>query len=221
MFDVVERWARADPDRSALEFDDSSWSYAELAERVRRAATMLRECGVGPGDRFAVLDENHPVCLELIFAASLTGTTCTAVNGRLEPADIARVLEDAGVRVVVVGEAFVDLLDGLIDDLPLIGDVIVVGDDYETRLFAADPITGARESPPDECFLRLHTAGTEGRPETRRSLVARVGTAALGEVNLVAAPLCDPEGASRALGGLRAGARTVVLRGQAAEPADQ
>ncbi|MFC7344342.1 AMP-binding protein [Saccharopolyspora griseoalba] len=220
MFDVVERWARAEPDRVALEFDEHRWTYAEFAERVRRAATALRDCGVEPGDRFAVLDQDHPACLELIFAASLIGTSCAVVDGGAGREEITGVLGESGCGVVAVGEDFVDLLDELIDDLPLVRDVIVLGEDYEARLLAVDPITDPHEPDADERVLLLHPAGSAGHAETPRGL-ARVETAAADEPNVVSAPLCDPAGAGRALGGLRAGARTVVVRQRAALPVDR
>ena len=74
IFDIVERWVTDAPGRDALAFGDQSWTWAQLDDRVRRAAGALRASGLGPGDRLAVLDKNHPACLELTLAASLIGS---------------------------------------------------------------------------------------------------------------------------------------------------
>lgn len=70
IYGIVERWLAKAPDTEALAFGDRSWTWSELDERVRRAAGALRSAGVAPGDRIAVVDKNHPACLELTLAAS-------------------------------------------------------------------------------------------------------------------------------------------------------
>jgi len=46
--------ARRHPDRPAVEEDDFTWTYGELAERVRHLASQLRASGVDKGDRVAI-----------------------------------------------------------------------------------------------------------------------------------------------------------------------
>ena len=56
IFNLVERWVTEAPDREALAFGDQSWTWAQLDDRIRRAAGALRASGLGPGDRLAVLE---------------------------------------------------------------------------------------------------------------------------------------------------------------------
>src|SRR5580704_15520300 len=99
IFDVVERWVAEAPDREALVFGDQRWTWAQLDDRIRRAAGALRASGLGPGDHLAVLDKNHPACLELTLAASLIGAANVVVNFRLAPEELAHVLDDSAARV--------------------------------------------------------------------------------------------------------------------------
>ena len=225
IFDLVERWAGEAPGREALAFGDQSWTWAQLDERVRRAAGALRASGLGPGDHLAVLDKNHPACLELTLAASLIGTANVVVNFRLAPEELAHVLDDSAAQVVVVGAEFAETLAGLRGRLPRVREVVVLGgdgDEYEKWLAAAEPVTAPYASAPEDCFLVLYTSGTTGWPKgamlTQRSMTAHTRVVAPAyamdesTVNIVATPLFHVGGTSWALGSMSAGGRTIVVR---------
>jgi acyl-CoA synthetase (AMP-forming)/AMP-acid ligase II len=182
IFGIVERWAAAAPDREALAYGGKSWTWAQLDGRVRRAAGALRASGLRPGDRLAVLDKNHPACLELTLAASLIGAANVVVSFGLAPEELADVLDDSAAQVVVVGAEFAQTLAGLRDRLPKVREAVVLGsdgDEYEKWLAAAAPVTEPYESAPEDCFLQLYTSGTTGWPKgamlTQRSMTATRG----------------------------------------------
>ena len=97
---------RRSPTPSPSRSPASNRTWAELAERVRRAAAGLRAAGLAPGDRIAVLDLNHPSCLELTLACAQVGTANAVVNFRLAPPEIAYVINDAKARLLFVGPEF-------------------------------------------------------------------------------------------------------------------
>jgi acyl-CoA synthetase (AMP-forming)/AMP-acid ligase II len=223
--EIVERWAAKAPNREALAFGERSWSWAELDDRVRRAAGALRAAGLGPGDRFATLDKNNAACIELTLAASLIGAVNAVVNFRLSAEELAHVVNDSQARLAVVGAEFTEALDGVRDRLPHLRRVVVLGgdqDEYEALLAGAQRVEMAHESAPDDCFLQLYTSGTTGWPKgamlTQRSVTAH--TLAVGSVygmdestvNVVAMPLFHVGGTSWALGSMCAGGRTVIVR---------
>jgi fatty-acyl-CoA synthase len=72
----VDRRAQLTPERPALVHGDTSWTYAELAVRVRRLANALRAQGVGRGDRVGWLGANHPAFVELLLATARTSARC-------------------------------------------------------------------------------------------------------------------------------------------------
>src|SRR5689334_24341999 len=82
--------------------NDTTW--AALVGRVQRLAAALRAAGVAPGDRIAVLDLNHPSCLELTLACAQIGATNAVVNFRLAPPEIVYVINDAGARLLFRSE---------------------------------------------------------------------------------------------------------------------
>ena len=222
IYDIVGRRAAATPAGTAVSFGDRRWSWRELDDRVRRAAGALRAAGIGPGDRIAFLDKNHPACLELTLAASLVGAANAAVNFRLAPEELGYVLADSGARLVVAGAEFTGALDALRERRPR---VVILGgerDEYEPLLAAAEPVTEVYDAGPDDCFLQLYTSGTTGWPKgamlTQRSMTAHTVMAAraygmdAGTVNVVAMPLFHVGGTSWALGSMYAGGHTVIVR---------
>ncbi|MDX2600345.1 long-chain-fatty-acid--CoA ligase [Streptomyces caniscabiei] len=222
---IVERWSAETPHREALAFGDRSWTWAQLDERVRRAAGALRAAGLGPGDRFATLDKNHPACLELTLAASLVGAVNAVVNFRLSPDELCHVLNDSTAQLVVVGAEFADAVEQLRGRLPNVRQVVVLGgddDEYEQWLADAEPVTEQRHTAPEECFLQLYTSGTTGWPKgamlTQQSMLAHGAAVAPAyamdesTVNVVAMPLFHVGGTSWALGSMSVGARTVIVR---------
>ncbi|MFF4256574.1 long-chain-fatty-acid--CoA ligase [Streptomyces sp. NPDC001663] len=225
VFATVERWSTETPHREALAFGDRSWTWSQLDERVRRAAGALRAAGLGPGDRFATLDKNHPACLELTLAASLVGAANAVVNFRLSPDELAHVLHDSTAQLIVVGAEFAGTVEQLRERLPKVRTVVVLGgegDEYEDWLADAEPVTEPRLAAPEECFLQLYTSGTTGWPKgamlTQRGMLAHAAAVAPAyamdenTVNVVAMPLFHVGGTSWALGSMSVGARTVVVR---------
>ena len=225
IFNLVERWVTDAPGREALAFGGQSWTWAQLEDRIRRAAGALRASGLGPGDRLAVLDKNHPACIELTLAASLVGAANAVVSFRLSCEELAHVLDDSAAQVVVVGAEFAATLAGLRDRLPRVREVVVLGggeDEYETWLAAAEPVTEPYGAAPEDCFLQLYTSGTTGWPKgvmlTQRSMTAHTRVVAPAyamdenTINIVAMPLSHVGGTSWALGSMSVGGRTIIVR---------
>ena len=104
----IERHARFAPGTVAIRFEGADIAYAELARRIRCAAAVLADRGVGRGDAVAWLGMNHPAVLVLLFACARLGAMLAPLNWRLAPPEHARVLRDCPPRVLFVEPAFAD-----------------------------------------------------------------------------------------------------------------
>src|SRR5262245_4224004 len=161
-----ERRARIAPERIALIAGDRSWTYAEVAARVRRLANGLRGIGVRRGNRVGWVGENHPAFLESLSAAALLGAAIAPVNHRLDDDGFAHVLAEAEPSVLVSDRAVEGaLVPGSIRARVSVGATQRGAIDYE------DVIAGASDDPIDEpidandlCVLPF-TSGTTGRPK--------------------------------------------------------
>lgn len=222
---VLTRWERERPDREAIRFGGRSWTWREVAERVQRLAGALRAAGIGPGDRVAVLDLNHPSCLELTLACARIGAANAVVNFRLAPPEILYVVNDASAKLLFVGPEFAAAAGQVADKVPTVTRIVRVGgedDEYEALLAGHDPDPQVHPADPDDCFVQLYTSGTTGFPKgamlTHRGMITHAADVAsdivMGEdaVVQVAMPLFHVGGTSYALIAVREGAVLSMLR---------
>ncbi|TCK20634.1 long-chain-fatty-acid--CoA ligase [Pseudonocardia endophytica] len=222
---LLQRWADERGDSEALRFGDLRLTWAELDERVRRLASALRAEGIGPGDRIAVLDLNHPSCVELSLACARIGAANAVVNFRLAPPEILYVINDARAQLLFVGPEFAAAADGLRDRMDTVRRVLHVGgdaDEYEAFLGAHEPDTEPYDAQPDDCFVQLYTSGTTGFPKgamlTHAGMLAHAANVAADfeltpdDVVQVAMPLFHVGGTSYAFVALAQGARIVMVR---------
>src|SRR5580658_7021118 len=95
--------ARA-PDRSWLFYEGDSWTAADVADQVERAATGLAERGVNHGDRVAVMLGNRPETIFAWFAANRLGAVFVPINHALKRPEIAGALRLTRPKVVIASE---------------------------------------------------------------------------------------------------------------------
>ena len=169
--DLIERNAAFTPDKPATIFEGETLSYAAFNARIAQAARALKsECGVGRGDRVAILSLNRPDYLVLLYACARLGAMLVPLNWRLAVAEQVFILSDASVKVLVLEQAFADVLPALENDPP---DTSIVGLDFEPpRGIAFDMLLarahgdGSNPHTDLSCpLLIVYTSGTTGRPK--------------------------------------------------------
>ncbi|MEV8442897.1 AMP-binding protein [Actinosynnema sp. NPDC051121] len=158
----------------------TSYTFAELASQVRRAARGLREMGFRKGDVLAILAPNVPEYPIAYHAAALAGGIVVAVNPLDTSDDLVDRLEEAGARFLVTVphempkvRAFLDRTD--------VEEVIVIGEaDGATplsALVAHDEIVETALDPSEDVVTVLHSSGSTGLPKgvllTHRNMIAK------------------------------------------------
>lgn len=169
--DLIERNAAFTPDKPATIFEGETLNYAAFNSRIAQTARALKsECGVGRGDRVAILSLNRPDYLVLLYACARLGAMLVPLNWRLAVAEQVFILSDASVKVLVLEQAFADVLPVLENSLP---DASIVGLDFEpSRGTAFDTLLaqarGDGRNPHTDLtcpLLIVYTSGTTGRPK--------------------------------------------------------
>ncbi len=158
------------PNRAALTFEGSTWTYAEFLERIDRFAGALIAGGVAKGDRVAYIGLNHPAFFVTLFAASRVGATFVPLNFRLTGPELTFIVGDAGATVMVADAMHKDLIDSVRDDLPCnrYFGVEAAGEGWEAFDEVLDAATAIDEPVPtsgDDIALIMYTSGTTGQPK--------------------------------------------------------
>ncbi len=184
---LSERRAQLSPDRVGLVDADENreYTYAELDRRANRTARLLREHGVGKGDRVAVVSRNRAEVVDLYFATGKLGAVLAPLSHRLAPLELAGMLDDIDPSLVVVEQPFEgEVADALAAeertyDLPTVVGLPAEGagdfrehpdspadlEPYHDLLPATDDPVDGPDLALSDPHLFLHTGGSTGLPK--------------------------------------------------------
>ena len=206
------------PDAFCLAHGEKVLTFRHLDMRSNRVAQALRDSGVAPGDRVAIIAPTGTIFYELAYGCAKAGAVMMPLNWRLAPREIAAIIADAEPRLLLVADEFLPLLA---DAGPLDDRLLSVERDYPLW---RDVVPDADPNVPiaaDDPVLLLYTSGTTGQPKgvmvSHRNLsyVGRMAGEVWGftsrSVNLVAMPLFHIGGIGYGMMALSQGGGTVLL----------
>jgi fatty-acyl-CoA synthase len=150
-------------------------TYGELSERVLRWVTVLRDLGVGPGDRVGTFANNSSRHVELYYAVPLAGAVLHMVNIRLHDDQLEFVVADADDVVLLVDDDLVPRLADVAARMPSVRAFVRLGKgstpgldgilEGEELLEQAAPAVDLPELREDDACGMCHTSGTTGMPK--------------------------------------------------------
>lgn len=184
---VVDR-AAADGRGEALVFPDERITYAEFSVRTRTVAKRLRALGIGPGDHVGYLMLNGVDIVAFMVGIMRLGAVAVPVNARYKGEEIAHVVRDSDMKVLVVGDFFLDaVVDAMpaltegpagpvdLPDFPMLRHVVGGDDDRPGFLSMRDFAAGGASDEeidqlhagvdPSKLAVILYTSGTTARPK--------------------------------------------------------
>ncbi len=189
--------ATADPNFEVLRFEggglrvDETRTYRQLWENGQRIASALKYAGMGKGDCFALLMQNHPEFIEAMVAASITGTVFVPIDPRIRGEKLAYMLTDSGCRGVICADYALQALAGCAHDTPGLEWIYVVGavpEEFRIPSLSVGPLApvlraAVPELPvlatdPSEPMEIMYSSGTTGDPKGIVVRHVRFGTVA-------------------------------------------
>ncbi|NEA98411.1 acyl-CoA synthetase [Streptomyces sp. SID13726] len=167
---VLRRSARRTPARVAVEYGERSWTYEALDDAVSRAARVLLDQGLGPGDRVGAYGHNSDAYLIAFLACARAGLVHVPVNQNLTGDDLAYIVGQSGSTFVLTDP---DLAGRLPDGVRTLA--LRDADGSLMALLDTTPPYDGPEARGEDLVQLLYTSGTTALPKgammTHRALV--------------------------------------------------
>jgi acyl-CoA synthetase (AMP-forming)/AMP-acid ligase II len=166
----LREWAAKHGDRTALVFEKKRRSWTELADRVGRLASVLRDLGVEPGDRVAMLANSSDRYVEYYYGVLWLGAIVMPLNSRHAVPELLAQIHDAEPKVLLVDASFASVAGEIKAASPSIKHLIYADDgeipqgmiSYEKAIAAAKPCADTDAGDGNVACL-FYTGGTTGR----------------------------------------------------------
>ena len=160
----VHDHATRTPDAVAVRQGDVDLTYAQLDTASAAFAARLRDLGVEPGDRVALIAPNVVAFPVAYYAILRLGAVVVPMNPLLKPGEVAYTWADCGARVAVVFALFAESARQAAGSTGT--RVVVVGPDDLGAPVAGDAAeVEVVERAPGDTAVILYTSGTTGRPK--------------------------------------------------------
>jgi len=144
--------------------DSGSCTYAELAERVDRAANALRALGIEREQRIAIAMLDSADWAALFLGAIKAGIVPVALNTLLTPADYEYQLRDSRARALFVSEPLLKNFDPIVKNCADLKHVVPQAQLKNLFSKANSRAEAAPTALDDMCFW-LYSSGSTGAPK--------------------------------------------------------
>jgi acyl-CoA synthetase (AMP-forming)/AMP-acid ligase II len=169
---LLRKAARERPHDPAIVDGARRLSFADLANRSARLASVLHGFGARPGDRVGMLAHNSHRYAEFLMGSWWAGCAVNPVNVRWSAAEMAYSLDDCETSVLLVDEHFAGTVAALRGRSKSLRTVIHCGPGatpdgragYEDLLGRARPAADAGRGFEDLAAV-MYTGGTTGHPK--------------------------------------------------------
>ena len=172
--EAFQRTVAIDPDAVALRVPGGSQSmtWREYANDVRRVAAGLHGLGVRRGDTVSLMMANRIEFYPLEVGAQHVGATSFSVYNTLAPEQLSYVFDNAGTKVVICEQQYVDVirasgatLDHIICIDGAANGTLSLDDLYAAAKDDFDFDATWRAVQPDDVITLIYTSGTTGNPK--------------------------------------------------------
>jgi long-chain acyl-CoA synthetase len=152
------------PEQIAVKLDDFALNYGLLEQAAMRIAGMLRDHGVGRGDRVALMLPNVPHFVVAYYGILRAGAIVVPLNVLNKRREVEYYLRDSGAKLMFVWKDFAVEADPAAAETGCESIPVAVGE-FEQTLFQIDPVTEIVERQPSDTAVLLYTSGTTGTPK--------------------------------------------------------
>ncbi|MBI5442428.1 MAG: long-chain-fatty-acid--CoA ligase [Deltaproteobacteria bacterium] len=157
------------PDRDCVVFEGHRFTYAQVNDRANQLAGALDRLGVRQSDRVGIVAVNCNQFVEAYFATAKVGGIFVPLNYRAKAEELAYMIDCAEIKVLFVGERYLELVRSVEPQLPGLRHIVVLEGDgegtFEALLRRESTEERTCDADEDGTTILLFTSGTTGRPK--------------------------------------------------------
>jgi acyl-CoA ligase (AMP-forming) (exosortase A-associated) len=163
--------------RPAIVHKKMTWSYNQLAEQVQQQANALLSIHLKPQQRVAIFLPKQVETVSSLLAISLAGGVFVPINPVLKAAQVAYILNDCKVSILLTSNSRLQSLSSVLVDCSDLHTIVLVDDDTptitndrQTLLTWNDYLHSAVTQPiptviDTDMAAILYTSGSTGKPK--------------------------------------------------------
>jgi long-chain acyl-CoA synthetase len=162
--ELLTATAGAHAERPALKLDDMVVNYAVLNEGATRIAGLLKDKGLKPGDRVAIMLPNVPYFGVVYYGILRAGGVVVPMNVLLKGREVAFYLSDSGAKVVFAWHGFEEAAQAGAEEAGAEA-ILVTPGEFEQLVMDAPRAEENEPRAGDDTAVILYTSGTTGTPK--------------------------------------------------------
>ena len=172
MCEILEHNLKHRADKIALLSEHGTMTFREVSNQVNQIGNALTRLGVRFGECVAILCPDRPEWVTTFFATAKIGGVVLGMNTLLTTEEYDYILKDARVRVLVIHDSLLELVEPILRNHNILSKVIVIGADeganyttFNDWIDSEDNMLEFERTHRDD-FCSLHySSGTTGMPK--------------------------------------------------------
>lgn len=152
------RQAAATPDRTAIKFDDTLLTYAEVEASSNKIARYLKSSGVGPGDLVGICVDRSERTLVYLYGVLKSGAGYVPLDPAYPTDRLQYMCDHSGLKLIVTEQDLVDRVSDFNKPHVAIDNVA-----NEIERLDSGPVD-VTVTPGDICYV-IYTSGSTGKPK--------------------------------------------------------
>ena len=168
---ILEKQAKAIPDKPAIIFKDQIISFAQLRDTVFKLANSLINLGVNKGDKIAVYLPNWPEYVYSYLAIWCLGATAVPLDFMLTEEELILCLSHSESKVLIAKHKANISVDDLKQNIPSLKNIIVCHEKIDGALSFEELLERGTDGAPStqindkDYAIIFYTSGTTGKPK--------------------------------------------------------
>ena len=172
MCEILEHNLEHRGDKTALLSEHGVMTFREVSDQVNQIGNALTRLGVRVGECVAILSPDRPEWVTTFFATAKIGGVVLGMNTLLTTEEYDYILKDARVRVLVIYDSLLELVEPILRNHNTLSNVIVIGADESANYTTFTDLIDGEDNKLEiemthrDDFCSLHySSGTTGMPK--------------------------------------------------------